>query len=101
GGQEFKDVAAAVIGDGMDGIEAKAIEVELRHPVKCTLNNKLTDHLCARSVIVDRFSPRAFMLLGEDGGDGWEIVSMRTEVVIDHVEEHHQRPAMGRIDERF
>ena len=84
--------------DGVHGIEPQPVEAVLAQPVQRILDRKGA-HL--RHAVVDRAAPRRLRLGEEARRVAAEVISLGTEVVVDHVEEHHQPAQMRFVDQRL
>jgi hypothetical protein len=83
--------------DLIDGIEAKSVEAELLEPVKHVVNEELADR---RAVEGDGAAPGRLPLgMEEVRRVEMKIVSVRPEVIIDHVEQDHQLAFVAGVDQ--
>ena len=82
----------------MHRIQPKPVEAVLAQPVQRISDGEVA-HL--RHAIVDGAAPGCLGV----GKEGWriaaEVISFRPEVIIHHVEKHHQPAQMGLIDQRL
>jgi hypothetical protein len=84
------DVRLAVVGDGVHGIQAQAVEVEFLDPVERVVNEEVAHRAAMLAVEVDRGAPRRLVRLVEElRRVALEVVALGAEVVVDHVEQHH------------
>ena len=90
-----------IVEDGVDGVEAQAVEVVFLEPVQRVLDEEVAhDAAALLAVEVDAGAPGRLVTLGEERlGVGVEVVPGRAEVVVDHVEEHHQAERVRPVDE--
>ena len=89
--QRLDDVGLRVVADGVDGVEAQAVEMELLQPVERVVDEEVAHDLAARGVEVDRRAPRRGVARVEEGRRiGVQVVALRAEVVVDDVEQHHE-----------
>ena len=82
--------------DGIDGIEPQPVKTVFAQPIQRILDGEGA-HLC--HPIIDRAAPGCLRLGEEAGRIAAEIISFGAEVVIDHVEKHHQSEQMCFIDQ--
>src|SRR5206468_11162621 len=86
-------------GNGMDSIEAKAVESILHQPVKRVLDEKAAHNGLTE---VDRRTPGCCDVISEEAGRvGAQIVSVRPEMIVDDVEVDHELSLMGVVDQGF
>src|SRR5688572_26869927 len=97
--QLFDEVRLTVIHYGMNGIEAKTVDMEFLQPIQRIVEEEVAHITAAFSVHVDARSPWSRVALREEGlGIGMEIVSRRAEVIVDHVEEDHDAERVRTVD---
>ncbi len=83
--------------DLIDGIEAKSVEAELLEPIKHVVNEKLADR---RAVEGDGAAPGRLPLgMEEVRRVEMKIVSVGSEVIVDHVEQDHQIALVAGVDQ--
>src|SRR5215472_4482252 len=86
----------------MDSVQAQTIDVILLEPIERVMNEKVTYHSAARAIEIDGLSPRRAVSVREEVFRVHrKIVSFGTEVVVDHVQEHHEIVGVGRLNEAF
>ncbi len=101
-GELVEQMLCAVVFDLMDGIEAEPIHVELLDPVESIVNGELAHHFAAHIVVVHRITPGSFVMTREDlRSVRGEVVSVRAEVVVDHIQDDHHVACVSCLDERF
>ena len=88
----------AELGDGVHGVEPQPVETVFVQPVQRILDGEGA-HL--RYPIIDRAAPGGLRLREETRRIAAEIISLGTEVIVDHVEKHHQPAQMRFIDQRL
>ena len=93
--QVVQDRNFAHFDDGIDGIEAQPVEAIIAQPRKRVLDGEGA-HL--RHAVVDRAAPRRVGFGEELWRVAAEIISFGSEVIIDHIEEHHQPAQMRFVD---
>ena len=95
--QFVQDMLGLVIDDGVDGIEAKAVEAVFLQPIQRVMNIEVA-HSAAGEI--DGGTPRGvFRGIEERARIGVQIVPLRPEMVIDHVQKHHQAAPVGGLDQ--
>src|SRR4051794_27898457 len=95
-GKLYQPVA---VDDRMHRIEPQAVEAIFFQPIKRILYEEASDDRVAK---IDRSTPgRMRLLLKEARGVSIEIVTFWSEVVVDHVLNHHQAQVMGVVDQRL
>ena len=83
----------------MKRIHAQAIDMEFIEPVQRILHEEFLD---LGTPEIDRRAPGRVDVVTEEGaGIGIEIVAVRSEVVIDHVQEDLHAQRMGGVDQGF
>src|SRR5436190_16797203 len=83
----------------MHGVDAQSVAVKLVDPLQRVVDEEPAHVVAARPVEIERESPRRFVAIGEVRTELGEVVSFRTEVVVDHVEENRETALMTGIDE--
>jgi len=83
-------------------VEAEAVEMKLVDPVTTVANEELADRAGIRSVKINRFTLIVvFVTPGEVMiGENSDVVSVRTEMIVNNVEDHSQAQRMRTIDKR-
>ncbi len=90
------DVRLAAIVHGVDGVEAQAVEVVLREPVERVVNEEVAHGAAVGAVEVDRRTPRRAVPLSEElRRVAVQVIALRAEMVVDHVEQHRQSMLMS------
>ena len=93
-------MAGAVVVDGVDGVEAQAVDVEVADPARRALQHPLADAVGALAVEVDRLAPRRLVALGEERAEGLErLHAAGADMVVDDVEDDPQARGVGGVDE--
>jgi hypothetical protein len=86
------------IADLVDGVEPQTVHAELREPVERVLDEE-APHGALR--VVDPGAPRRVPGgVEERRRVGVEVIPLRSEVVVDHVEKHHEPPRVRGVDKR-
>ena len=89
--------ARAAVADGVHRVQAQAVEAVFHQPVQRVVDEELA-HL--RLVEIDRRAPgRGLSLVEELRRVGVQVIAVRAEVVVDHVEVHAQAEAVGGVDQ--
>ena len=93
-------VGRGIVEDGMDGIEPQSIEMIFRQPVEGIVDEEVSHHPAVRPIKVDRLAPGCRMARGEKLRRVFaQVISLRPEVVVDHVQYHHDAPGVGTLDQ--
>jgi hypothetical protein len=87
------------IEDAVDGVQPQRIEMELGKPVQRVVDDEAADGVAAATVVVDRWSPRRAVGIGEVGTELGEVVSFRSEMVVDDVEHGSESAPVTSVDE--
>src|SRR2546425_3249124 len=94
-----QDMAWAEVIDGMDRIQAQAINVVVLDPHADIVQYKGPYGSAASVVVIDRPPPRRMIPIGEVRPKFLEIIALWAQVVIDDVEKESQPRRMTGIDE--
>jgi hypothetical protein len=98
GGQLGEDVAAALVVDGVGGVQAHPVEVVLVQPVEGVLDEEVAYRGALVAVEVHRLAPGgAVPPRPVVRAEGAGVVAVGAEVVVDHVEQHRQAVAVGGV----
>ena len=88
-----------VVDDGLNGVEPQSVDMELVDPIAGVADKEIADRAGRGGVEVDRFAPLGVMLLGNVVARVEpRVVTHRTEVVVNHIEQHAEPAAVGRVD---
>ena len=100
--QLIQNMLRAVVDNGMRCIQPKSIHVVLFQPEQRILQDEFARLSAALAVKVQRRAPGGLMILGEDLRkiEG-QVIPFRTEVVVHHIQEHHNLPLMRRLHKRL
>ena len=80
--------------------KSQPVEMKLFQPVERVVNHEVAHLPAALTVVVDRRAPRGVMAIGEERfGIGVEIIALRPEVVVHHVQQHHHAAHVRLLDE--
>src|SRR4051794_5518260 len=85
----------------MHCVQAQCIDVKLDLPVEGILDKKSANLVAVLSVKVESLSPRGFIGIREVRAELRQIISFRTEMVIDHVEDYSQTVQMAGVYQAF
>ena len=88
GGQFLHECDRRRVDDGVDGVEAEPVEMEVRDPADSTLDEEPADMIAAGARHVHRVTPRCAVRVGEVGPEPPEDIAFGTHVVVDDVEHH-------------
>ena len=88
----------AELGDGVHGVQPQPVEAIFAQPIQRVLDGEGA-HL--RHPIIDRAAPGRLRLGEERRRIAAEVISFGAEVIVDHVEKHHQPAQMRFIDQRL
>ncbi len=96
------DVDRRVVVDGVDRVHAQPVGMELLDPVERVVDEEIAHGPCLLAVEIDRRAPRCRMGRVEElRAPGVQVVAIRAEVVVDHVDQHHQAERVRAVDERL
>src|SRR5258708_20822546 len=98
GAEIVQDRDFAGFNDGVDRIEPQPVETIFAKPIQSILYGEGA-HL--RHTIIDRAAPRRLRLCEKSRRIAAEVISFGTEVVVDHVQKHHQSAQMRLVDQGF
>ncbi len=85
------------INNRVDGIEPKRIDVVIVHPLQRVLD-EIAPHIVAICIgKINRLSPRRFVKVREIRTEIRQVISFRTQVVVNHIERHCDAMLMAGI----
>ena len=91
-------MSLGIILQGMGGIEPKSVEVKLVNPVECIFQKKPTDMSGIFAVEIHGRTPGRFVPGGEIVGRvGSEVVAVRSQVVVNHIQENGHFQLVGPV----
>ena len=96
-----EQMVCAVVLDRVHRVEPQPVEMELLDPERGVLDHEFAHRFRALGVVVHRRAPGRVMQIVEDRRIGGEVVAVGAEVVIDHVEQHHDAAGVRGVDQRF
>ncbi len=83
-----QEVLGAEVLDGMHGIEPQPVDMEVAQPHHGILQEEMTHPVAEDVVEVDGLAPGGVILAGEARAKGVQVVALRPQVVVHHVENH-------------
>ena len=96
------DVQARCIDDRMHRVEPQTVEVVLGQPEQRVVHKEVAHRAARRTVEIDRRAPRCVPVLAEERlGIEMQVVAVGPEVVVDHVEQHHQPARVRCLHQRL
>src|SRR5437763_3269401 len=99
-GELGQDIGVSIVDDRMHRVQPEPIELVLLEPVERVVNEEIAHWPTLRAIEVDRRPPRRVMTFRKESRRvEVQIVSARSEVIVDDVQEHHELPLMGLVDE--
>ena len=91
-------MARAFVYQRMRGIEAETIKMILGNPVQGIFDEEAPHHLAVRPVQIQSSAPgRGVMLRKIVRTVDAQVIAVRPQVVVNHVEQNCQSPAVGRV----
>src|SRR6266540_6693133 len=85
-GKLLKEMSRSEIEDLVDRIQPQGVHMKFMDPVEGIGNEKGAHLIAIRAVEVDRVSPRGAVVVGKIKSELAEIVTLRSEVVVNHIE---------------
>ena len=98
-GQLGEDVGLGSVDEGMDGIQTKPVDPVLHQPLVGIVDDELTDGPVVVPVEIHCVAPRGRVMVIEVGAELGQVVPLRSEVVVDDVEDDPEPLGMGSVDE--
>ncbi len=93
-------VLLRVVSDVLGGVEAQAVEVVFGDPVSGVRDDEFADRSTIVAIVVHAVTPVGVMALREIvAGERGEVVSVRAQVVVDHVENDADPERVRGVDE--
>ncbi|EXF46710.1 hypothetical protein BAY1663_00874 [Pseudomonas sp. BAY1663] len=87
----------AAVGNGVHRIQAQAVEAVVEQPHQRVIDEEVPYFAAAE---VDGIAPGGLLVMPEEVPSvAPQVVAVRAEVVVDHIEKHHQAQAVGRVDQ--
>ena len=85
----------------MYGVQPQPVHVVVAEPLECVVDEEAPDVVTAGSIQVHCVAPRRVVAVGQVRPEFHEVVAVRPEVVVDHVQQDGQPSLVGRIHETF
>jgi hypothetical protein len=100
-GDLLEDVRRGGVQDGVHRVEAQAVQVKFLEPVEGVVHVEAADGGGRVAVEIDGRAPGRVPLFVEKAVPGVDVqvIALRPEVVVDHVEKHHHPPPVGLLDQ--
>ena len=94
------DVGLGVVAQRMDRVHAQSVKIEFLDPVQGVVNEEVAHRSGIGAVVVDGRAPgRLVRRVEKMRAAGVQVVALRPEVVVHHVNEHHQPEPVGGVDQ--
>ena len=94
--QLFQEMLLRIIFYRMHRIESQSIDMILFKPIERIFNKKVTHNIAANVIVIDCCTPGSVVFFGEKLlGIGVQIVAFWSEVVVNHIQKHHQSFRVG------
>src|SRR5690606_40295417 len=84
---------------GVDGVQAQAIDVVVAQPELRVVADEASHFVAACVVVIERLAPRRMVAISEVRTELAQVVSARSEVVVDDVQKDRHAAAMAGVDE--
>ena len=83
--------------DAIGRVEAETIEMVFRHPVHRVVHQVAPHFVAVGTIEVEPVAPRRLVAVREVGTESRQVVPLRAEVVVDHVEQNRESGAVRGI----
>ena len=90
-----------LVVDVVQGVQPQGVEVVLAQPEEGVLDEEVADAVAVGLVVIEGVAPGGSILAGEVRAEIPQIVALRTQVVVDDVENRGHALAMDGIDQRL
>src|SRR5580658_1561232 len=101
-GQLRQNVRRGVVGHGMHCVQAHSIKVIFVQPKKRILYKEIANHPTFRSVKINPIAPWTAITIGEELRSVYaKVISLRTKMVVNHVQQNHDSAAVSALNEFF
>src|ERR1700733_4378914 len=98
-GQFRENVRSGVVQDGVHRVQAQTIEMILGQPIQGVVDEEIPDRPASGAIEIEGIAPRGVMTIAEKlRRIKPEIVSFRTKVVVDDVQENHHAARVSGLD---
>src|SRR5882757_1774530 len=84
----------AGVENSMNGVQTECIDVKVLEPIKGVLYEELAHFIAFRAVKIQRCAPRSAVMIRKVRAEVGEIVSFRSQMVVDDVERYGEAPRM-------
>ena len=98
-GELGEERGGAEVHDAVDRVEAQRVDVELPQPVEGVLLEKPPDLVAEGAVEVHGGSPRSAVPVAEVGAEVGEVIPLRPEMVVNHVQDDGQAAQVACVDQ--
>src|SRR5262245_7618550 len=95
----FEEIQRRLIENRMNSVEPERIDVIVGDPFQGIKNEKATDLIALRVIEIQARTPRRFVTIREIGPELRQVISFRTDVVVDDVQNHPQPALMTSVDQ--
>ena len=86
----------------MHRVQSQSIEMIFSKPIEGVLNKEVAHRSALRAIEVDAVSPGSSVAVGEKlGSVSVKIISFRTKMVINNVEQNHHSALVGALNQLF
>ena len=89
------------IHNGMKGVQTQGVNVIFRVPKEGVVDKKAPHLIAVRAVEIEGRPPGGAVAPGEIRAVVGQVVPLRPQVVVDHVQDHGQAPLMAGVDQSF
>ena len=97
----FQECWCGEIHNRVNRVEAEGIYMEIGDPLQRILDEVSADLIAPGLVEIDRLSPRRLVEIREIRTEIRQVISLRTNVVVNHVEHYRDSVLMACVDECF
>src|SRR5215207_819282 len=95
----LEQVSRGVVDELVNSVEAEAIDVVIAQPGEAVVDDEAANLVGVAAVEIDRGAPRRRVMIGEVRPEALQVVSARTQVVVDDVDDHAETVSVAGIDE--
>ena len=101
GRQLLQDVHRRGVHDGVDGVDPEPVQVIVPQPHERVVAEEPAHLVAIGTVQVHRVSPGSAVAVGEVRAEPAQVIPLRAEVVVDHVQEHGEAPGVAGVHQAF